>query len=154
VEVGRRLCGCVRDADMVARLGGDEFTLLLEGVEDARQAEQVAGRALECLQAPLYLDGYEIRTSASIGIALSGQGEGNDTPDDLLRSADMAMYTAKGQGKGRCMTFTPCIGAHMRRQFQTDLRLRLTRGEDAATAPITAPVTAPACPPDPTAVGR
>jgi diguanylate cyclase (GGDEF)-like protein/PAS domain S-box-containing protein len=112
VEVARRLCRCVRDADMVARLGGDEFTLLLEGTDCAGQAAQVADRVLACLYPPVQLEEHSIAVSASIGIALSDQANGD--PGTLLRNADVAMYAAKGQGKARYSVYEPGMEAHMR----------------------------------------
>jgi diguanylate cyclase (GGDEF)-like protein/PAS domain S-box-containing protein len=137
VEVASRLRQCVRNTDMVARLGGDEFTLLLEGIEDAGRAKHMARRILNCLQAPMHLDGHRIKVRASVGIALSNQLGGNDTPDDLLRNADMAMYAAKGQGKSRYMVFKPCMEAHIRRQFQTGIRLQLANTDGTLPDPST-----------------
>jgi diguanylate cyclase (GGDEF)-like protein len=99
VEVARRLEGCVRGGDLVARLGGDEFALLLERVGDAREPALVASRVQEAMRTPISLGDLEWVASASVGLALSGPGTG--PPEAILRSADMAMFRAKFQGRGR-----------------------------------------------------
>ncbi|MBK8248240.1 MAG: EAL domain-containing protein [Gemmatimonadetes bacterium] len=99
VEVARRLEHCVRGGDLVARLGGDEFALLLERVSDAREPALVAARVQEALRTPMSLGSTEWVASASLGLALSGPGNG--PPEAILRSADMAMFRAKYQGRGR-----------------------------------------------------
>src|SRR5260370_11883766 len=87
----------------LARLGGDEFTILLEDIRDPSDAVRVAERIQEALAAPLSLEGQEVFTTASVGIAIStallGAGE------ELVRDADLAMYRAKASGGGRCVAF-------------------------------------------------
>jgi len=98
IEMAHRLVECTREEDTVARLGGDEFALLLEQVRGPEDAVRVAERALERLADPLMLDDNEVSITASIGIALSLTGE--ESPEDLLRDADMAMYQAKTRRSG------------------------------------------------------
>ena len=98
VEVARRLAGCLREADTLARLGGDEFTVLLEGVQSERDAELVATKLMEALQAPLRVAGNEIHLTASIGVALGAPGDSEDSAA-LLARADTAMYRAKQGGR-------------------------------------------------------
>ncbi|MBB2942912.1 diguanylate cyclase (GGDEF)-like protein [Actinoplanes lutulentus] len=95
--VAERLRTCVRTEDTVARLGGDEFVILTEDLRDSGDALRVAERVVAALDEPVLVDGHELRTPASIGIALSVAGQG---PDDVLRDADAAMYVAKRQGSG------------------------------------------------------
>jgi diguanylate cyclase (GGDEF)-like protein/PAS domain S-box-containing protein len=119
VAVADRLQACSRPGDTVARLGGDEFTLLLDAVTDARDAVEVAERIQEQLRVPIVLDGREVVTSASIGIALHTGDD--DTPEALLRRADLAMYRAKLNGKGRCEIFNPQTGPDGRLEQQTEI---------------------------------
>ncbi|HET9052149.1 MAG TPA: GGDEF domain-containing protein, partial [Candidatus Dormibacteraeota bacterium] len=103
VEVGSRLLGCVRDADTVARLGGDEFAVLLESVNDVRHAEQVAARIVETMKHKADVGRASVRVQASVGVALARGG--SVARGELMRRADVAMYAAKGHGKGRWVTY-------------------------------------------------
>jgi diguanylate cyclase (GGDEF)-like protein len=88
-----RLRSCLRPTDAAARLGGDEFAVEILGVAPA-EAIVVAARVVERTRAPFVLtDGGEVTVGASIGIAVSG--DSSDTPDELIRRADHAMYRAK-----------------------------------------------------------
>jgi predicted signal transduction protein with EAL and GGDEF domain len=94
----------VRETDVAARLGGDEFGILLVGVPDVEYAVDAASRLLTALQEPIEVAGQSITAGASIGIAVdTAQTRG---VDDLLGQADIAMYRAKAQGKGRHHVFT------------------------------------------------
>ncbi|BAL91515.1 hypothetical protein AMIS_62950 [Actinoplanes missouriensis 431] len=95
--VAERLRLCVRTEDTVARLGGDEFVIVTEDLREPGDAERIAERVVAALNEPVPLDGHQLRTPASIGIALSQPGQG---PDDVLREADAAMYVAKRRGTG------------------------------------------------------
>lgn len=114
-EVAERLSFCVRPGDTVARLGGDEFAVLIEDVADAPDspgadesavgtASRVSERILESLDNPVALEGKEVRVRPSIGIAT---GIREKRPDELLKKADLAMYTAKRRGKGRYEFYDP-----------------------------------------------
>ena len=100
--MARRVNGCIRAADTAARLGGDEFAVLLEDISGEEEATRVAERLLASLAEPLHLRGKESAVGASIGIALNLPGE---NIDDLLRHADVAMYSAKAAGRGRHAIF-------------------------------------------------
>jgi diguanylate cyclase (GGDEF)-like protein/PAS domain S-box-containing protein len=98
-EVAARLAGAIRGSDSAARLGGDEFAVLLDGVDGPHDAEAVAGRCLAALAEPVAIGGGSLELAATIGIALDTETTTNAA--DLLRAADMAMYEAKRDGKGR-----------------------------------------------------
>lgn len=122
VAIGRRLEDSLRSLDTVARLGADEFAILLDDITSAADAENMAGRIQKRLGVPFRLNGQEILTTASIGIALGDTQ--SDAPEDFLRRAEMAMYRAKYQGKARHVIFDTEM--HDRDltllRFETDLR--------------------------------
>lgn len=99
IEVSRRLKSCVRNEDTVARLGGDEFVILLQKIKADDEVKIVAKRILESLKKAVDIQGHEIFTSASIGIALGENSE--QTSEELLQNADAAMYQAKRLGKSQ-----------------------------------------------------
>jgi diguanylate cyclase (GGDEF)-like protein/PAS domain S-box-containing protein len=129
VQVSRRLERCLRPGDTIARLGGDEFTLLLEDLVDDDDAARVAERIKVELAAPFDLDGNEVVTSASIGIALGGPR--HQQAEQLLRDADTALHRAKAEGKARHRIFdTPMhVRAVERLELEGDLRHAIERGE-------------------------
>ena len=107
-QVADRLVATVRRQDTVARLGGDEFAVLLPGLSDPESIENMARRAIGTLNAPFTIDGHDVCTSASIGIAVTpAHGE---TYDDLLGKADRAMYRSKSTGRNTFHVFTDDIG--------------------------------------------
>ncbi|MHB8576186.1 MAG: putative bifunctional diguanylate cyclase/phosphodiesterase [Dehalococcoidia bacterium] len=128
-EVGRRFGGCLRSGDSVARLGGDEFAVLLEDVCNERDATEVADRILACMRDPVAANGGEIFVGVSIGIALSTPQHAR--PTDLLQEADLALYWAKGLGRGCYAVFDPIMSANVaeRLDLETELRRALERGE-------------------------
>lgn len=96
--VAQRLRDCLRGSDLVARLGGDEFAIVLQGSDPHRAASRVAGKILQALTKEIGLDdGSAVQTGISIGIAL--YPDDSTHADELLRSADQAMYQAKGGGR-------------------------------------------------------
>lgn len=129
ITIARRLEGMVRAVDTVARLGGDEFVILLDQLTDFHHVSYVAERILESLAIPFEIEGQEIITSASIGIALSSIGYQHH--DHLLRDADTAMYRAKARGKARYEFFDATMREQMvtRLALETDLRHALERHE-------------------------
>jgi diguanylate cyclase (GGDEF)-like protein/PAS domain S-box-containing protein len=130
VAIAERLKECVRPRDIVSRLGGDEFTILLNRSGQTSDVLRVAERIQRRLSAPFRLDGYEVFTSASIGIIFS-DGTARREPEDFLRDADTAMYRAKEKGKARCEVFDREM--HVRNlnllRVETDLRHAVERGE-------------------------
>ncbi len=124
-----RLKACLRPIDTVARLGGDEFTILIEDIEDVGDAIRVAERVQASLSLPFALNGQEVFTCASIGIALSTTAY--DNPEDILRDADIAMYQAKSQDSAHYQIFNQEMYARAVAllQLETDLRNALERQE-------------------------
>ncbi len=129
IEISRRLEKSVNFTDTVARLGGDEFTILLENIHNIKNAIAVAEKIDQALSIPFNLHGYELFTSASIGIALSS--EGYDKPDEIMRDADLTMYSAKEQGRARYEIFNSTLHdrAITRLQLETDMRRGIEREE-------------------------
>jgi diguanylate cyclase (GGDEF)-like protein/PAS domain S-box-containing protein len=132
VGIARRLETCLRPGDTVARLGGDEFTILLEDIDDIKEAVAVAKRVEKELSLPFNLGGHEVFTTVSIGIAPSSTGY--ERPEDVLRDADTAMYRAKSLGKSRHEVFDKAMHAHAVSllHLETDLRRALERQEFTA----------------------
>lgn len=129
VAIGRRLEICLRDGDTIARLGGDEFTILLDGIRDYADAQRVAERVKEVLEQPFALSGRELFVTASIGIKYSGVTD--EEPEDLLRDADTAMYSAKALGKAQYQEFDARMHSHAMTllQIESDLRRAIDREE-------------------------
>jgi diguanylate cyclase (GGDEF)-like protein/PAS domain S-box-containing protein len=95
--VAQRLVQSTRPSDTAARLGGDEFAILVDELMDADEAAAVAERLVDVLREPFEIHGRKLSLRASVGIALATEAEG---VDQLLRNADVAMYRAKGHGRG------------------------------------------------------
>jgi diguanylate cyclase (GGDEF)-like protein/PAS domain S-box-containing protein len=121
--VADRLRGCLRTADTAARLGGDEFALLVEDITDPAEAAKVATRALAALQEPVLVEGRQVVPHASIGIAVADPDSVTDA-EDLLRNADVAMYTAKQQGKDRYDFFAASMHAGLVQRLDLTAELR------------------------------
>lgn len=128
IAVATRLSNSVRSIDTVVRLGGDEFAILLENLQDLDHACEIAERIQQTLQEPIYLNGLEIFTSASIGIVLSSLEY--QYAEDLLRDADIAMYRAKAQGKGRYEVFDSLMRDRVLAlmEMESELRRAIERG--------------------------
>ncbi|HEY9111964.1 MAG TPA: diguanylate cyclase, partial [Rhodanobacteraceae bacterium] len=127
---GARLRQCVRENDVVARLGGDEFTVVLEDLADTRGAEEMAQRLIRAFAKPLPITGtQETVISPSIGIAL--YPDHGQTPADLLKCADTAMYQAKASGRNTWAVYHPGMDARARDHATliNALRRALDRGE-------------------------
>ncbi len=115
--------------DDVARLAGDEFALLLPALGDPEEAAEIARRVLDALATPERIDSQEVRSSASIGIAV--HPEDGATADALLQHADLAALHAKRIGRGRVQTFRRAMGKAALRRFTLEAELRgaAARGE-------------------------
>ena len=129
VEAAARLRACVRTQDTVARLSGDEFVVVLEllaGEEDALTVAKAIAHRFTC---PFVLGGREIVVTTSIGVAVSDAGQ--EHTESLVRDADVAMYRAKSDGRGRYVLFDPSMHTDTlaRLEVENDLRHALDRHE-------------------------
>ena len=116
-EAARRIRACLRPADTAGRLGGDEFAVLIDEVADLEQAVRVAERVRARLFEPYELGpgAEEMAAGASIGVAMLADG---DTPDAVLRAADLAMYAAKDAGKSQVRSYEPDMLAAVMEQLE------------------------------------
>ena len=129
VDVAGRLLASVRTSSrvgrqsksVVARVGGDEFAILLTQVQNEIDPAIVSSRIIERLSEPFFLEGRRMFISASVGIALNSTG---DTPEDLLRNADTAMYQAKASGKARAEYFNEAMRERVISRIETESGLR------------------------------
>ena len=129
VTAAARLLNATRGSDTVARLGGDEFAILLENVRDDDETRIVAERIARTMRQPIMVGAESVVVGASIGIARAHHGQ--ESADDVLRNADVAMYTAKGSGKGHYEFFEPSMHAAAvdRLELDGDLRRAVSDGE-------------------------
>jgi diguanylate cyclase (GGDEF)-like protein/PAS domain S-box-containing protein len=127
--VAQRLCECVRKMDTVSRHGGDEFMVLLTQLPNADGAKAVASHILDAFKEPFRIDGMELFSSASIGIAMFPD-DGNDY-ETLRKKADLAMYHAKEDGKNTSRFYDSSIDTDEaeHHRLMTELRGALTRKE-------------------------
>ncbi|MFT7600666.1 MAG: diguanylate cyclase (GGDEF)-like protein [Acidimicrobiales bacterium] len=116
--VAERLSAATRAGEIVARLGGDEFAIVAEDVAGEEAALALADRALEVLRTPLEIDGQLIAVGGSVGLALSQPGDDLQA-NDLLKHADIALYQAKRNGRGRSVVFVE----HMAQEAEIEARL-------------------------------
>lgn len=119
----RRLTSCVHPeaGDVVARLGGDEFVVLLDNV-DAGDAPTVAERIRDSLSRPVTLREYDLRSPASVGVVCDCSGY--NSPEDILRDADAAMFEAKKMGPGNVRSFDSAMRAEAGRPLERERDLR------------------------------
>ena len=133
--LGERLRGVVelfqRESDpnwpaervTLSRTGGDEFVVLLDGLADRSWVDDLTGRIHKAFERPFYIGSSEVKLAASIGFALSDTGRCD--VNQLLRDADLAMYEAKSEGRGRTIEFNEELGEVIRNRRQLEHELRL-----------------------------
>ncbi|MEW6164768.1 MAG: EAL domain-containing protein [Pseudomonadota bacterium] len=121
-EVARRLRGAVRSQDTVARIGGDEFTVILPDLASPAGAANVAEKIIEALALPFVIEGHDLFVTASVGIAIYPLTA--DTPDNLIKHADIAMYQAKEQGRNNYLFYRRGHDEQSRDLFELENGLR------------------------------
>lgn len=119
--VSARFRAELRSSDTVARVGGDEF-VILPGSGPVEYAAQLAEKILECLRAPFAVAGESITVSGSLGIALFP--ENGETAEQLMQAADMAMYSAKAEGRNRYCFFSSELSSRVRERMHVEQGLR------------------------------
>ena len=129
IEFSKKLLACVRPTDTVARLGGDEFAVLLEDISGVSNTMYVASRIKEGLKKPFAVHGNEVFVTGSMGVALSSSGY--DTPEQVIRDADTAMYQSKAHRRADVTIFEPAMHSRAmeRLQLEMDLRRAIERQE-------------------------
>ncbi|HEY0855099.1 MAG TPA: EAL domain-containing protein [Devosia sp.] len=127
--VARRLREAARETDLVVRLGGDEFAFLIHPLDHPRGAAVVAERVIKSIAQPIFVDGHQIMIGTSIGIAVAPTDGTN--AETLLKNADMALYRAKGEGRGNYHFFEKGMDEKLqhRRMLEQGLKVALAQGE-------------------------
>lgn len=117
-----RIRAAVREQDAVCRMGGDEFTIMLTPVKEISEITSLAKRVLDAINAPVVIDNHTIEVTASIGVALYPTD--GEKPEDLMRTADMALYEAKGAGRNRVNFFSYKLDLELRESLRIEQKLR------------------------------
>lgn len=127
--VAERMHACVRETDIIARLGGDEFAIIQVTAPQPQSVTSLAERLIDSMTQPFDIGGHQVVIGTSIGIALAPL-DGLDA-EQLIKSADMALYRAKTDGRGVFRFFEPEMDARMqaRRTLELDLRRALVKAE-------------------------
>ncbi len=124
-----RLRNALRESDKIGRLGGDEFAVIQFGNEQPKEATALATRLIELIGTPFSIDDQRLVISASIGIAVA-DGDYQDSAQ-LLRAADLAMYRAKADGRGRFRFFEPEFDRQVQERRDLEVALRAAVEQDA-----------------------
>jgi diguanylate cyclase (GGDEF)-like protein len=142
VKAARMLAGCVRATDRIYRFGGDEFIIVLSPLANDGAAAAICEQILAAFAVPVALGGRQIRSGASIGVSICPR-DGADV-STALRNADLAMYSAKANGKRSYAFFSPALGeaADQRLLLEAEMHRGLARGEfDLAYQPTVSAAT-------------
>src|SRR5262245_34762666 len=123
VKFAQRIAARLRPTDLLARISGDEFVLVLSPVETRAWLEQTVDLILEQIKQPFFIDGFEVFSSASIGVSVYPDHGGDY--EALRRSADAAMYRVKNDAKGGAAFFDLAIGRSVTARMELEQRLRL-----------------------------
>jgi diguanylate cyclase (GGDEF)-like protein len=129
IEIANRIKNCLRSVDAVARMGGDEFVCLFDAVDSVIQAISIAERIQDSLDIPFEYKGYELKTSASMGIVINSNVYRSQ--DEYLRDADIAMRRAKARGKACIEVFDKTMREHVLDQvaIENDLQAAIASQE-------------------------
>lgn len=129
IEVAERLRQCVGEAGFVARLGGDEFAVVVAPAPAPEALGELSRAIVETMSQPFEIKGHNVLIGASIGIAIAPVDAAD--PDSLLKNGDLALYRAKGDGRGayRFFELSMDVGAQERRALEMDLRAALKNDE-------------------------
>jgi len=128
-QVAERLSSTVGERGRVGRLGGDEFQVILHGPQNREGLAHLGRRIIETLSQPYSIEGARVTIGASVGIALCP--DDGMTSEEIIRNADLALYAAKGRGRGRHHFYDEDLhsDAKERQQLEQDLRDAIARGE-------------------------
>jgi diguanylate cyclase (GGDEF)-like protein len=128
-QTALRIAGSLRETDTLARLGGDEYVVILPRIHGVLEAETIAENLIEALKQPFFVGDQKAFVGASIGVTICP--EDGETVEELLRKADTAMYTAKADGRARCVFFSDDMDRRVQERLalQTDLRMALEEGQ-------------------------
>jgi diguanylate cyclase (GGDEF)-like protein len=123
IQVADRIRGVLRDGDMLARLGGDEFTVLLQGLKEPGESLEAANRIHQAFENPFTISGRNVQVTASVGVTVTTNCL--DSPQDLLRQADLAQYQAKENGRNRVELYMSTLHPGSRRRLDREEALRI-----------------------------
>lgn len=128
-EIAQRIRACVRETDTVARFGGDEFGLIQTNLNTVEGAADLADRLIDSIGKPFHMDGHEIHSGASVGVTIYPFDDHN--AEDILKNADMAMYKAKREGRGRYQFYIAELNKiiQQRTAIERDLRNALQKNQ-------------------------
>jgi diguanylate cyclase (GGDEF)-like protein len=126
--VAERLCAVVRPGDVVARLGGDEFVVVQTDADGKDRVENFANDLASALASPIHFNEHEIITSASIGVALAPADGSN--PERLLKSADLALYRSKSDGRNCVRFFSPEMDSELKARIDLERAIRKAVASD------------------------
>jgi len=121
ITVTKRLTRVLRHTDMLGRFGGDEFVIVMKGSPTETMSSDLIERLMSSIREPIKIDGNHLRVGCSIGVAT--YPDDGKTADELLASADAAMYRAKQSGRNRCQFYNADIQAHLLKRASIEMAL-------------------------------